>query len=163
VTRLPLPETLPDFFSGAKDADTLVRELEHSVVPLGPDEWGHPIKRMAQEFEVTPQHLVRVCEAVLDGLLRPAWLQPIGFCLMASDSFSWDADSNPGRRVANVASEWSAPEVNFPLTAGQAGKWRAYLPGESRAAEQALQQTVGTIMTSSAPPAGDAQRWPEEP
>lgn len=144
------------FFEGALSADELVLDLRGSIVPdneytyirdhyppeeaermikdLESSEFGghlHPIVDMPGEFEVLPEHLVKLCDAVLTGKIDPKYLHPIGFCLMASDAFHWDGDDPKGELVGDLAWEWSGPEVNYPLTLANVAEWRHKLLGEA--------------------------------
>jgi len=123
-------DVLRQFFEGGASAADLAHDLEGALVADGPSVTRHPIVDMVGAFEVQPHHLVRVCEAVLDGAIQPALLEAIGFCLVASDAFHWDSDSSDGGRVADVAYAWSAPEINYPLTHPNVGAWRRRLLGE---------------------------------
>jgi hypothetical protein len=123
-------EILRRFFEGAAEATDLARDLQGALAPDGPGMTRHPIVDMAEEFEVRPIHLVKVCDAVLDGSVQAELLEAIGFCLVASDTFHWDTDSPAGERVADVACDWSAPEINYPLTLPNVAAWRRRLLGE---------------------------------
>ncbi len=63
-------------------ADDLVESLVEK-----PSITYHPIKDMRDDFEVLAEHLVRVCDAVLDGEIEAKYLEAIGFCIAASDHF----------------------------------------------------------------------------
>jgi hypothetical protein len=71
---------------------------------------------MDREFDVTPDHIVALIDAVLDGVIELEALDAIAFCLEASDRFMWDTDTEGGDRVARALFLLGAPEVNFPLT-----------------------------------------------
>ena len=118
---------LRDFFAGAISGKELHADLVGALVRESPVVTNHPIVDMNEDFEVTPAHLLRVCDAFAENQLSPDDLQAIGFCLQASSRFTWDGSDRGGERVANVAADWSAPEINFPITAGNVQKWRAYL------------------------------------
>lgn len=121
--------TLRDFFLGRVDGIVLAADMVGALVTAGPNERRHPIEDMVEGFTVNPGHLVRVCDAVLSGAIDAASLQPIGFCLVASDAFSWHADTAEGQRVAEVLHNWSAPEINWPLNLENVRRWREYLQG----------------------------------
>jgi len=121
---------LRDFFAGACDTAALAADLVDALVHVSPTEIRHPIEDMLEPFVVGPLHLARVCDAVLSQELRPDALRAIGFCLVASDSFEWDSDTPAGARVAEVAHDWSAPEINRPLTLRNVEHWRAHLLDE---------------------------------
>jgi hypothetical protein len=70
-----------------------------------------------KSFLVTPDHLVRVLEAVDDGALDLDALDAVCFAVEASDGFAWDADeTEDGRRVAEALFILGSPEVNYPIT-----------------------------------------------
>jgi len=117
-------DVLRRFFLGATGADVLAEDLKGAQVPKGPKTTVHPIVDMDIEFEVRPEHLVRVCDAVLAGAIQVDDLKAIGFCLEASNHFLWDGDSESGALVANTAADWCSPEINFPLTVSNVQKFR---------------------------------------
>jgi hypothetical protein len=51
----------------------------------------------------------------------------VGFLLIGSDEFEYDGDTEDGARVAEVAADWSAPEINWPLTLENVREWRSFL------------------------------------
>ncbi len=59
----------------------------------------HPIEDMRESFQLGPEHLIRLCEAVLNGEIKPQYLQSIGFCVVASDNFEYDTDTAEGNLV----------------------------------------------------------------
>jgi hypothetical protein len=120
-------QTLRDFFAGVASAQDLAQDVEGSVEYSGPHTSRQRITDMDAEFAVRPQHLVRLCDAVLAGALPPEILEPIGFCLVASDRFIWDGDDRDGARVAEVAHDWSAPQVNYVLNQATVAKFRHFL------------------------------------
>lgn len=119
-------ETLRDFFIGNATAHQLVDDLEGSLGQRG-HVTEHPIVDMSDDFHVTAHHLLHLCDAVLAGQIDSAYLQAIGFCLQASDSFFWDSDEPGGDRVSEVTADWSAPQINHALTLDNVRKWRHYL------------------------------------
>lgn len=125
-------QVLREYFSGSTSAAELRRDLEGALVRTSAHVTRHPIVDMSDDFEVRPEHLIRVCDAVLAGELAPDALAAIGFCLVASDCFFWDGDTPEDERVANAAYDWSAPEVNYALTLTTVAKFRHRLAtGES--------------------------------
>jgi hypothetical protein len=49
---------------------------------------------MDTDFVATTNIAVRLCDAALNGELMSGALQTIGFALMASDKFHWNADED---------------------------------------------------------------------
>lgn len=68
---------------------------------------------LTEEFTVTANHLVRLCDAVLADEIPAEALEAVGFGLIASDMFCWDGDALDGARVAETLYDWAAPEVNY--------------------------------------------------
>jgi hypothetical protein len=80
-------------------------------------------------FEVSTHHLIRLCDAVLSEELEPQSLEAIAYCIIASDSFFYDADSSDGQLVSETLSRWDSPEINFPLTIANVRQFRERLLG----------------------------------
>lgn len=118
---------LHDFFVGNVDDDVLNNDLSGSSQRTTANKVDVQIEDEEGEFEVLPEHLVRVCDAALLGRLDVDNLATIGFCLAASDYFTWDTDSEGGRRVAETVFDWSAPEINFALTLENIDKFKTRL------------------------------------
>jgi hypothetical protein len=118
---------LQDYFLGVIDESRLNEDLEGSVVRTSFDVITHYVNPMDSEFRVEPAHLVKLCDAVLSGKLNAERLEPIGYCLVASDHFFWEEDSKSGELVAETAYDWSSPEINYPLTSENIEKFRERL------------------------------------
>jgi hypothetical protein len=118
---------LRDYFIGLIDERALIEDLQEMVVQTSSNVFTYQITDMDTEFEVTTQHLLKLCDAVLLGQLEANHLQKIGFCIIASDFFTWDSDSEPESPEAKTVHEWSSPEINFPLTIENIRKFRERL------------------------------------
>ncbi len=119
-------EVLKRFFLGEISAKVLVDDLAESLVEKSGITY-HPIKVMRDDFEVLPEHLVRVCDAVLSGEIEAKYLEAIGFCIVASDHFEYDTDMPEGDLVGETVFDWSEPRVNYPLTCENVRKFRERL------------------------------------
>jgi hypothetical protein len=117
---------LRGFFEGSVDVRALVIDLTHTVETAGKTS-HYRIEDMDGQFQITAEHLVRLCDAILDGQLDPKALETIGFCLVASDSFHWDTDQEDGNIVAQTCFEWSEPRINYALTVDNVRKFRKRL------------------------------------
>ena len=118
---------LRDFFSGAANAVALRADLVGAVVATNPSSTSQNIVDMSTDFELQPEHLIKLCNAVLAHELEPDDLKTIGFCLLASDHFLWDGNIPPGDVVSETIHDWSAPEINFRLTVDSVQKFRKRL------------------------------------
>lgn len=101
-------------------AQGLARPLDHSAGVTFESPTGAPL-------HVSPAHLVRVCDAILASRCEPTILRDVGFLLIGSDAFEYDSDTEEGARVAETAADWSAPEINWPLTLDNVREWRSFL------------------------------------
>jgi len=122
-------EILKRFFVGEVDADILAADLDGSMVE-GRDTIRHHIEDFEaseEEFEIQPKHLVSICDAVLNGEIEAMYLRIIGFGIVGSDSFRYDTDTPGGGLVGETVLDWSAPEVNYPLTLENVRKFRERL------------------------------------
>jgi hypothetical protein len=125
-------ETLRKYFTSEASAADLAEDLVGSLQRRG-NVIEQAIVNMRQEFAVEPEHLAKLCRDVLASKIEPEYLRAVGFCLQASDKFVWDGSSPGGERVGETTMDWASPEVNFPLTLENAGRWLRYLEtGEYR-------------------------------
>jgi hypothetical protein len=119
-------EILKQFFTEEVDAKVLADDLVGSMFTKG-DMTKHPIEEMAESFQLGPEHLIRLCDAVLCDEIKPQYLQSIGFCIVASDNFEYDTDTTEGNLVGETVLDWSAPIINYPLTKRNVEKFRQKL------------------------------------
>jgi hypothetical protein len=119
-------QVLKDFFAGNLSAKELAVDLEGSMVTSG-TMTRHPIENMSEGFQIWPEHLTLVCDAILRGDIDPKYLHAIGFCIVASDNFEYDTDTTEGDLVADTVIDWSSPEANYPLTLDNVRKFRERL------------------------------------
>ncbi len=121
-------KTLRDFFTGKTSASKLARDVSGSCVRLSQLVSEVRIADMAGELEVTRPMLVALCDAILRGEFPPDELKTIGFALMASEHFTWDGDKDD--LLASVIQNWSAPEINYPLTMQNIKRFKMWLLDE---------------------------------
>ena len=108
-------QVLRDFLDGECSLSDLAQDLQGSVAPTE-DGSSVVVVPMDDEFEVTPAHLVRLCDAVIEGGLEPGQLETIAFCLIASDAFVWDSDTPAGAVVAETLFDWDSPGSDGTVT-----------------------------------------------
>jgi hypothetical protein len=116
---------LRDFFLDRITARELARDLEGSTSQPVPNVTKHHIVDMDEQFEITPQMAIKLCDAVLAGALTATDLKNIGFAIIASDRFDFDG----GTVLGEVLHDWAAPEINYPLTAENIEKFKRWLEG----------------------------------
>ena len=104
----------------------LAEDLRGSVTHLNAIISKVAIEDMHVPFLVNRQHLIMLYDAYLSTSLTADGLNTIAFALMASDHFEWDDDT-----LGEVLSDWSAPEINFPLNLETIKMHRTWLTGEA--------------------------------
>ncbi|NJM67122.1 MAG: hypothetical protein HC851_16355 [Acaryochloris sp. RU_4_1] len=117
--------TLQNFFTGEVSAVELAADLNRKVDGSEKSS-GHLqiLGELSEDFAVTPQHLISLCDAVLINNLDPALLEVIGSCLITSDRFTWGSGTPLGDLVAITVYNWSSPEVNYALNQDTVAKFR---------------------------------------
>jgi len=118
-------ETLARFFEGRVTAADLANDLRDSETQVSEIRSTVEIKDMQEEFVVTRDMALTLCDAVLREELAPGCLAIVGFALIASDKFSWDGDDV----VGDVIADWASPEIYYELTIANVERFRAWLRG----------------------------------
>lgn len=114
---------LRDFFLGLATPAELARDVRASTKQVGAISFEIKIEDMEDQFSVTREMLVALCDAVLSTQLAAQELSTIGFALAASESFLWDTEDI----VHEVIHYWSCPEINYPLTLENVHRFRLWL------------------------------------
>jgi hypothetical protein len=117
-------EILKAFLLGRVTATELSRDLDVAWEPSGSQSQRFVFQDLLEDFEVSPEHLVRVCDAVLAGEIEPPKLEAVGAALFTSDHFIWGEESEEAERVARTVSDWVDPEINFDLNLETTEKFR---------------------------------------
>ncbi len=118
---------LRDFFLEKATAAELAADMIGTVEQRSRDTSVVHIRDLpsGEEFTITVQMMVRLCDAVLAGDLPGPALEPIGFAVIASDHLHWDDDL-----VGRVLYDWASPEINWDLTPENVRMFRDWLTGE---------------------------------
>ena len=119
-------EILARFFEGEISGKELADDLEGSERRLSDVATVTRVEDTGEGFTVTRDMAIRLCDSFLNGELEASALATLGFALMASDRFTWDAADILG----DVIADWSCPEINYPLTVANVSRCRAWLAGE---------------------------------
>ena len=117
---------LKDFFEGTKSPEELRANLKDAKTTRDQVNTFH-IVEMDSPFTVKTYHLIKVCDAVLEGKLPPSDLEKIGFCIVTSDQFEFESNSKDGSRVAETVHNWADYVVNYVLSVETTRKFRNYL------------------------------------
>ena len=123
---------LRDFFLGRADPEALSRDIEESRALMSPpgvsySKTSDGIVKMDSKFDLSRANLLTVCDAFLSGGLSAIDLEYIAFALIKSDGFNWDGDEDT--TLAEIISDWAAPEINYPLNVENIQRCRRWLVG----------------------------------
>ena len=79
------------------------------------------------EFDVTKDHLIKLCDDVISGKLTTTDLNTIAFAIISSDFFTWDNEADDASIIENVINDWDNPEIGYDITIKNVGHWKEYL------------------------------------
>ncbi len=126
---------IKEYFEGLLPAERLRDDIDGSL-QTETEISGIRIHDMDTSFPISTEHLIRLCDAVIGEALRPEHLAIVGFCVVASDLFEYDTDSEDGARVAEAVIDWADYRTNYRLTVDTTRKFRnRLLTGEDTFAE----------------------------
>ena len=101
---------LRNFFEGDVDGTWLAQALEQQ------DGAGTLVSDLAAPVRLTPEELLRLCDAQLMEGLPTDGPQAVAGLILESDNFAWDEESPEGELVAEILWDWAMPEDEAPPT-----------------------------------------------
>lgn len=122
-------QTLEKYFSRNVTAEQLAKDLKNAQERTSYDVTTYYIQEMEcnGEYELTPEHLIKLCDDTLNGQLQLEDLNSVAFALNSSDFFTWDGRTVEGERMSKVIFAWDNPEIDYPLTIENIQLWKNYL------------------------------------
>jgi hypothetical protein len=124
-------ETLKGFFEGAVRGSVLAEEAERTEHDVLDAENDVLTEDLSENFVITAEHLLALCDAVSRNELEPCHLEVIASVLVRSERFTWDPRSPEGALVSKVIYAWEAPEINYVLSRETVKKFaRLLMTGE---------------------------------
>ena len=118
---------LQAFFNGSASAASLAEGLS-DVVGRGELTAGRNlILDLGGEVGVSAGNLVQLCDAHISGDIDSDDLKAVARFIIAAQHFNCDNATPGGELVAQVLHQWSAPEINYPLTGSNITRYRAGL------------------------------------
>ncbi len=118
-------ETIVAFLAGRTSADRLEVEATAAVERISASEEIVHVRATPTRFIVGREMLLRLCDAALESRISPHALRIIAFTIISSPAIEWrDA------LVGEVLHDWSAPEVNWPLTEPNVKQFRRWMTHE---------------------------------
>ncbi len=119
--------TIRRFFLDEVPPEALAIEANFAVAKISDVDSEVMIEDMDEDFSVTRNHLLKLCDGGIDHRISPKALATVAFTLLASDRFQFDGGDDV---LAEVLSWWSAPEINSPLTPETLLLHRRWISGE---------------------------------
>jgi hypothetical protein len=124
-------ESIAAFLTGKMEAAALNLEALESIARYDAIRTAVAIIDLDRSFAVSRDHIIRLCDAAIGGTLSEAALNAVAFALLSTDHFEWEDDI-----IAEVLNDWSAPEVNYPLTASNLSMDKGWLSGITKPPER---------------------------
>lgn len=122
-------QTLLNYFQNTATVDELAEDLKGSEQKSSYDTTSVHINSIDtdKEFNVTKEHLIKVCDDAINGKLTTTDLNTIAFAIISSDFFTWDNEADDATLIETVIYDWDNPEIGFDLTIKNIKLWKEYL------------------------------------
>lgn len=122
-------QTLLNYFLETATVDELKEDLKGSQQKTSYDTTSLYINPLQtdKEFNVTKNHLIKLCDDVISGKLTTTDLNTIAFAIISSDFFSWDNEADEAIFIETVIYDWDNPEIGFDITIKNVVHWKEYL------------------------------------
>jgi hypothetical protein len=122
--------SLRSYFDDEIEIGTLAVDLSNSQEKTGFDTTEVHVDQIDADgkYELTRQHLLRLCDSCIDGSLTPEDLNTVAFALMISEYFTWEnADPADYAIIERTLFDWDNPDISHPLTLDNFKRWREFL------------------------------------
>ncbi len=122
---------LRDYLCGRIKLPELLRDLEGTVERLTPPDvrpaqLKYHIEPLGDDFQLEPEHLLKLIDTLLSGNLSHEALDSISTCLEMSSYFH-TAETDEGERVRTVVDWLANPEIEHGLSPAVLLKMKHYL------------------------------------
>lgn len=114
---------LKNYFDGTLSIEELRDDLKGTIEKTSCDVLTYTVETLnAGSYELNEKHILKICDAAIDGSLNPMDLDVISFTLIGSDYFDWDSE-----RITETITDWNNQTINFPVTSTNLELWKHYL------------------------------------
>jgi hypothetical protein len=124
-----LEDTIRRYLMGEAPIEVLTIELPSAVANVNGVESEILIEDMQDDFQLTRDHVLKLCDAAIEERISASGLSAVAFALIASDRFELNSDDEA---MTEVLYDWSAREVNLPLNPDTLKMHRRWLAGEAQ-------------------------------
>ena len=118
------------YFEDEIAVEILAADLSDSQEKTGYDTTAVYIDQINDggEYELTRQHLLKLCDCCIGGHLTPTDLNTVAFALMISEYFTWGNDDPADYEIIErTLFDWDNPDISHPLTLDNFKRWREFL------------------------------------
>lgn len=126
---------LRDYFENRVTVETLAENVKDTQKRATYDTTSVQVEQIQDgtTYQVRKEHLLKLCNEVLNGNLLLEDINSIALALVFSEYFVWDTKTEEGEMIETTIYDWDSPEINFPLTLSNMKLWKHYLEtGEYR-------------------------------
>ncbi len=119
-------QVLKDYFDRRISVGDLANDLKQSQQRTGYDTKSIIVTQIEEgTFQLSTDHLIRLCDEVINGRLALIDLNTIAFAINFSTFFI--LDSNNEERIQKVLFDWDNPDLAYDLTLDNVLLWKQYL------------------------------------
>ncbi|WP_192820974.1 hypothetical protein [Rufibacter sp. LB8] len=120
---------LRDYLENRVPVETLAENVKNTQKRATYDTTSVQVEQIKDgtTYQVRKEHLLRLCNEVLNGNLTLEDINSIALALVFSEYFIWDTNTEEGEIIETIIYDWDSPEINFPLTPSNMQLWKHYL------------------------------------
>ena len=119
---------LRDYFENKVTVKTLAENVKDTQKRATYDTISVKVEQVQDgtTYQIRKEHLLRLCNEVLNGKLSLEDINSIALTLVFSEYFFWDTKTKEGEMIETTVYDWDSPEINFPLTLSNMKLWKQY-------------------------------------
>jgi len=88
---------------------------------------------LSEDFEITANHLIKLCNEVLEKRFSLNDISVIANWLMFSNYFHWECSTDVGKIISDAIFSWDNPDISYELTIDNVKLWKeSLLMGENK-------------------------------
>jgi hypothetical protein len=117
---------LKDYLNNQVTVDILATDVKDSQEKTSYDVISVHVDKINEtgEYEITKDHLIKLVDDTIEGRLTTTDLNTIASALIGSEYFTWNENN---KIIEDTIYDWDSPDIGFPLTNENLGRWKRYL------------------------------------
>lgn len=121
-------QKLKEYLENSLTIEELMLDWKTNQQKIGYETSSFPIEQIEDgEFEITKDHLIKICNDLLKENLHVIDVQTIAFVFISSIYFTWDGESQDGKIISEIIFNWDNPTIGFDFTKENFEHWKKYL------------------------------------